>query len=115
MNEGSVPYDAWVKFCDEFSRAYIGRRANLGLRESRGSILPIAEGLVFSGISADLKDDENSIAIILSDDVGAHITHVVSEVRELFYQSDNALVPRLIINSAHDGTAFLQINGTAYK
>jgi hypothetical protein len=110
MNEGSVAYDAWVTFCDDFSRAYDGRRARLSLREDHGSVVPIAEDLIFSGISVDLKDGENAATIILSDDVGAHMTHIVSEVRELFYQSDNTLVPRLIINSARDGTVFLQID-----
>ncbi|HJZ50349.1 MAG TPA: hypothetical protein VKE41_24430 [Roseiflexaceae bacterium] len=110
MNEGSVAYDAWVAFCDDFSRAYGGRRASLSVREDHGSVVPIAEGLIFSGIGADLKDSENAVTIMLSDDAGAHMTHIVSDVRELFYQSDNALVPRLIINSAHDGTVLLQID-----
>jgi len=110
MDEGSIPYDAWVTFCDKFSRAYAGRRANLSLREEYGSDVPIAEGLTFSGIGADLKDSENAVTIILSDNAGEHMTHVVSEVREMFYQSDEALMPRLIINSAHDGTVLLQIN-----
>ena len=110
MNEGSVAYDAWVTFCDDFSRAYAGRRANLSLREEYGSDVPIAEDLTFSGIGADLKDSENAVTIILSGDAGEHMTHVVSEVREMFYQSDEALVPRLIINSAHDGTVLLQID-----
>ncbi|HEX9441752.1 MAG TPA: hypothetical protein VF909_18835 [Roseiflexaceae bacterium] len=110
MNEGSVPYDAWVAFCDIFSRVYDGRRANLSLREEHGSVVPIAEGLTFSGIGVDLKDSENAVTIILSDDAGQHMTHIVSEVRELFYQSDDLLVPRLIINSAHDGTVLLQID-----
>jgi hypothetical protein len=110
MDEGSVPYDAWVTFCDRFSRAYAGRRANLSLREEHGSDVPIAEGLIFSGIGADLKDSENAVTITLIANAGEHMTHVVSEVRELFYQSDEALVPRLIINSAHDGTMLLQID-----
>jgi len=110
MDEGSIPYDAWVTFCDKFSRAYVGRRATLSLREDYGSVVPIAEGLTFSGIGADLKDSENAVTIILSDNVGEHMTHVVSEVREMFYQSDEALMPRLIINSAHDGTVLLQID-----
>jgi len=70
----------------------------------------LAVGLTFSGISADPKDCENAVTIILSDDADQHMTHIVSEVRELFYQSDDAVVPRLIINSAHDGTVFLQIH-----
>jgi Family of unknown function (DUF5335) len=110
MNEGSVPYNAWVTFCDDLSRAYAGRRASLSVREDHGSFVPIAEGLIFSGISVDLKDSENAVTIILSDDADEHMTHIVSDVRELFYQSDKALVPRLIINSAHDGTVFLQID-----
>jgi hypothetical protein len=110
MDEGSIPYDAWVTFCDTFSRAYAGRRANLSLREEYGSVVPIAEDLTFSGIGADLKDSENAVTIILSGNAGEHMTHVVSEVREMFYQSDEALVPRLIINSAHDGTVWLQID-----
>ncbi len=110
MHEGSVAYDAWVSFCDDFSRAYVGRRVSLSVREDYGSFVPIAEGLIFSGISVDLKDSENAATIILSDGAGKHMTHIVSEVRELFYQSDNALVPRLIINSAHEGTVFLQID-----
>jgi hypothetical protein len=110
MNEGSVAYDAWVTFCDDFSRAYDGRRASLNLREDHGSVVPIAEGLIFNGISIDLKDSENAATIILRDNAGAHMTHIVSEVREFFYQGDDGLIPRLIINSAHDGTVFLRID-----
>ena len=112
MNEGSVAYDAWVTFCDDLSRAYAGCRASLSVRKNQGSVIPIAEGLTFSGIGADLKDSERVVTIILSDDAGEHMTHIVPDVRELFYQSDNALVPRLIINSAHDGIVFLQIDVT---
>src|SRR5262249_48884466 len=110
MDEGSIPYDAWVTFCDTFSRAYAGRRANLSLREEHGSVVPIAEGVIFGGIGADLKDSENAVTIMLSDDAGQHMTHVISDVRELLYQSDEALMPRLSINSAHDGTVLLQID-----
>jgi len=110
MNRGSVPYDEWVRFCDEFSRAYVGRRATLSLREEHGSVVTIAKSLSFSGISADLKDSENAVTITLSDDVGQHMTHIVSEVRELFYQNDAGRMPTLIINSAHDGTVFLRID-----
>jgi len=109
MDEGSIPYDAWVTFCDKFSRAYAGRRANLSLREEYRSVVPIAQGLTFSGIGADLKDSENAVTIILSVKADEHMTYVVSDVREMFYQSNGALVPRLIINSAHDGTMLLQI------
>ena len=110
MHEGSVPFDTWVTFCDDLSRAYAGQRASLSMREDHGSLVPIAEGLIFSGISVDLKDGENAATISLRDDAGAHMTHIVSKVRELFYQSDNAPVPRLIINSVHDGIVFLQID-----
>jgi hypothetical protein len=110
MNEGSVVYDSWVTFCDDFSRAYAGSRASLSVREDYGSLIPIAEGLVFSGIGVDLKDSENAVTIMLSADAGEHMTHVVSDVREMFYQSDDGLVPRLIINSAHGGALFLQID-----
>ena len=113
MNEGSVAYDAWVTFCDDFSRAYAGRRASLSVREDDESFMPIAKGLIFSGISVDLKDSENAATIMLSDDAGQHMTHIVSDVRVLFYQSDDALVPTLLINSAHDGTVFLRIDGVA--
>jgi hypothetical protein len=106
----SVPFDTWVTFCDDLSRAYAGQRASLSMREDHGSLVPIAEGLIFSGISVDLKDSENAVTIILRDDAGAHMTHIIPEVRELFYQNDEALVPRLIINSAHDGTVLLQID-----
>ena len=110
MNEGSVAYNAWVTFCDDFSRAYDDQRASLSVLNDYGSVVPIAKNLIFSGISVDLKDSENAATISLRDDAGAHMTHIVSEVRELFYQSDNVLVPRLIINSAHDGVVFLQID-----
>src|SRR5262245_50976087 len=110
MNEGSVPYDAWVTFCDYLSRAYVGCRASLSVRENHGSFMPIAEGFIFGGIGVDLKDSENALTIILSNDAGEHMTHIVSDVRELFYQGDGGRVPRLIVNSAHDGTMFLQID-----
>jgi hypothetical protein len=110
MFKGSIPFDTRVTFCDDLSRVYVGRRASLSVREDYGSVVPIAKNLIFSGLSVDLKDSENAVTIILSDDAGAHMTHIVPEVRELFYQSDHVLVPRLIINSAHDGVVFLQID-----
>jgi hypothetical protein len=110
MNAGSILYEAWVAFCDNLSRTYAGCRASLRVRENHGSFMPIAEGFLFGGIGVDLKDSENALTIILSSDAGEHMTHVVSDVRELFYQSDDGLVPRLIINSAHDGTVLLQID-----
>src|SRR5262249_8119974 len=110
MYEGSIAYDAWVTFCDDFSRAYAGCRASLSLREEHGSVVPIADSLFFRGINVDLKNNENAPIISLGNEAGEHMTHVVSDVRVLFYERDAALIPTLLINSAHDGVVFLRID-----
>ncbi len=82
-----VPRQEWVKFLDGFSGRYEGWLVNVEVIAS-GAAAPAgmraeAENLPLRGISADLKDREDSVSIILGKTPGQHITHTVRGVSHI--------------------------------
>lgn len=110
MSDPTIPRDEWVAFCDAWSRRYDGKRATLNQMSSNATSSTIADGMIFEGLSADLKDHESDITISLRDASGAPLTHIVSEVRALVDLRDSGTTPTLRIDSAVDGDLFLLIH-----
>ena len=110
MSDPTIPRGQWVTFCDTWSRRYAGQRATLNQMSPSATSTTIVEGMLFEGLSADLKDHESDITISLRDANGAQMTHIVSEVRALIDLRDSGTTPTLRIDSAVDGDLFLLIH-----
>jgi hypothetical protein len=79
MSTREIPRHGWQRFFDDFSRRHRGELVTVEVLEPDGGAgRAVARGLPFAGISADLKDGENAIAIMLADTPGGdHVLHVV--------------------------------------
>jgi len=79
MPTQEIPPEKWLGFFDQFSRQHEGWRANLDVLGSVAVAGTEARDSPLVGISADLKDCERSISIILGEAGQRHLTHVVSD------------------------------------
>jgi len=84
MATRSIPRAEWTSTLDSFSRAHLGATATLEvLGTDVGDQLVVGEG-VFRGISADEKDGENRIAIMVGGSIEDGTTHTVSSPAEVW-------------------------------
>jgi|ERR1035437_2336226 hypothetical protein len=75
MATGLIPREEWTRFFDSFSLDHRGAIVTLEALSPALGDQEVARGQVFRGISADLKDGENRIAIMmgaLNDDSTTH-------------------------------------------
>jgi len=79
MSTQEIPRENWLGFFDQFSRQHEGWRANLDVLCSGEGAETEARDSPLVGISADLKDCERSIAIILGESGNRRLTHIVSD------------------------------------
>ena len=84
MATRSIPRDEWVSTFDGFSRDQMGATVTLEVFSTDLGDQIVADARVFRGISADEKDGENQIAIMLGGSVDAGTTHMVSSPTEVW-------------------------------
>ncbi len=65
MPTREIPREQWQKFCDDFSRAHQGEKVVVEVLDREAGDQREAERLPFVGISADEKDGENVIAVMV--------------------------------------------------
>ncbi|HWE60254.1 MAG TPA: DUF5335 family protein [Chloroflexota bacterium] len=106
MATRSIPRQEWTAFCDNFSREHLGQTATLEMIGQDLGDQPVAEEpQVFRGISADEKDRENRIEIMVGPNITEGPTHSVSSPIELWLtENEGAISTSLEIRDA-DGTA----------
>jgi len=84
MATRSIPRAEWVSMFDSFSRAHLGATATLEVMGADvGDQIVVGEG-AFHGISADEKDGENRIAIMVGGTVNEGATHAVMSPAEVW-------------------------------
>ncbi len=104
-----VPREEWASFCDRFSRRHERWLATVEVFAPEIGAQVEGRSLVFEGVTADLKDGENRIAVTLGETPAAHITHVISSpthVRLEKSETDRGVSETLQIESA-DGLTTL--------
>jgi hypothetical protein len=84
MDTREIPRDQWVKFFDDFSRRYKGWIVTLEVIGSDIGDQEEANGLPLVGISADLKDRENRIVIIVGGQPDADVTCVIENPKRVW-------------------------------
>ncbi len=67
MPTREIPREQWRKFCDDFSRAHQGENVVVEVLDREAGDQREAEGLPFVGISADEKNGENVIEVMVGE------------------------------------------------
>ena len=107
MATREIPRQEWTTFFDSFSKQYVGRSATVEVTGQEIGDQVEAQQQVFSGISADLKDHENRIAVIVGPSVDEATSRTVDSPTEVWLkEGDGQAQPSLEIRSS-DGTATL--------
>jgi hypothetical protein len=108
----AIPREQWSSFFDRFSDTYAGRSATLEVFGIDIGDQTIAGEQVFRGISADLKDGENRIALQMGPLVDEGTTHSVSEPVEVWHNDGtDATEASLEIRSADGSSVLLHFVG----
>lgn len=80
MPTREIPRGDWVAFLDDFSRRYQGALATIEVLAAGGAGGLLARTLPFVGVSADLKNHENDIAVMLAGTPeGKHVVHLIPQ------------------------------------
>jgi hypothetical protein len=107
MATQEIPRERWNSFFDRFSNDHEGQTATLEVFGQEIGDELLVEESVFRGISSDLKDRENRIAIEIGPPVDDGTTHSISEpVAVLLKEGADESETSLEIQSA-DGSSFL--------
>ena len=82
-NEEAIRREDWVAFLDEFSREHQGSEVDLEIAgiDDNGEIE--AREVALQGVSADVRNGEQSIAIMVGRDDTPGLTHIVSDAIRL--------------------------------
>ena len=108
MATRSIPREEWTHYFDNFSREHLGQTATLELIGQDLGDQPVTEEpQVFRGISAEEKDRENRIEIMVGPNVTEGPTHSVSSPTEVWLtENEGDISTSLEIRDA-DGTAMV--------
>jgi hypothetical protein len=103
MRTQQIPNEEWVRFFNEFSSERQGwpvRLEVLGRElgdQDEAALLPLV------GVSADTKDGERNIEIVLGDGKQAHLTRIVSRVGQVWLRKSELEVEDALEIVSDDG------------
>jgi hypothetical protein len=105
MATREIPRQEWVRFFDQFSRDNLGKAANLEVISPDLGDQPVAEEpQVFRGISADEKDRENRITIMLGLSIEDGTEHAVTAPVQVWLKDADGDVGAALELRSEDGT-----------
>jgi Family of unknown function (DUF5335) len=109
MATHAIPRQEWTSFCDRFSLNQCGAYATLEARSPELGVQVAADTRIFRGISADPKDGEHRIAIMMgawNDDRTTHA--VMAPERVVLNDAQGASGETLEIGGADDTITLLR-------
>jgi len=119
MKTNEIRRDTWMEFFQDFSSDHAGNLVNLVIKgwqldqkqaETEAQMLPLRE------ISADLKDQENSVMISIGSYDGDLLRHEVQKVSHVrLIQTDVGADSALQIESADGQMATIQLSTAVNK
>jgi hypothetical protein len=108
MPTQEIPQQEWTGFLDQFSRRHQGWKATVEVLGNEIGAELEARDTPLVGISADQKDAERSISIIVGDSGNQHLTHIVSDPQYVrLKQTDDGVDEALAIESRDGVTTLL--------
>ena len=84
-----IPRDQWVRFFDGFSKDREGWIVTVEIVDSDLGDQNETTGLPLVGISADAKDGENRVELIIGDSPDAHVTRIIESPRRVWLKNDD--------------------------
>jgi Family of unknown function (DUF5335) len=97
MRTRELSRDDWVRSLDAFSKKHVGWIVTLELIGSNLGDQEEASGLPLIGISADVKDREPRIAVMVGGRFDAHLTHIIPRPKRIWLEESD--------EPAHDAVA----------
>ena len=106
MNTREIPRAQWLHLLDDFSKKHEGWMTTLELIDS--DLGDQIEGeLPLVGISADLKDHENRIEVILRRGVDEHVTRIINAPKRLWIKAADIPTHEAVEVESEDGATTL--------
>jgi len=103
----------WAEFFQDFTSDHAGNLVNLeikGWQPGQQQVDTEARSLPLRDISADLKDNENSVMIAVGEDANVLLRHEIEKVSHVrLIQSDSGIDTGLQIVSSNGQTATLEL------
>ena len=109
MATHAIPREAWTTFFDSFSVDHQGADATLEAHGPELGDQVVARNQIFRGISADQKDGENRISIMIGPANDDGMTHSVIAPEQVWHKhAEGTAGESLEIKSAGDNSALLR-------
>ncbi|HEV8712653.1 MAG TPA: DUF5335 family protein [Candidatus Binatia bacterium] len=107
MLNKEIPREQWIKFFNDFSKQHEGWIVTLEVLGSDLGDQEEVSKLPLVGVSADLKDRESRIAIIVGGRPDAHLTHVINSPKRVWLKQPEEVAHDTIAIESEDGTTTL--------
>jgi hypothetical protein len=102
-----IAREQWIRFFDDFSKQHQGWIVTLEVIGSDLGDQEESAGLPLIGISADLKDRENRIDIMLGGRPEAHVTRIINLPKRVWIKEPEEVAHEAIDVESEDGTTTL--------
>jgi hypothetical protein len=99
-----IPRNEWIKFFDDFSQQHQGWVVSVEVISPEIGDQEEAEGLPLVGISADVKDGENRIEIMVGGKPGAHVTRILESPKRVWVKQAEEEAHEAVDIESEDGT-----------
>jgi hypothetical protein len=106
MMAQEIAREHWIRFLDDFSRKYKGWHA--GIEVEGEERLPVRD-LPLLGISADEKDGENLISVMVGDPPAVHDTHNIMDPSVVRIDDEDITTAALTIESGSGETTHVRL------
>lgn len=100
----------WVTAFDDISTQLGGERARLEVVGTKGKQHIVTEESIFKGLNIDLKDNEDSVSILLDTMDGTAMTHTVDDVKRVHIHVLNGRVARMEVEDDSGETTVLTVH-----
>jgi hypothetical protein len=107
MRTRDIPREQWVRFFDDFSKNHEGWVVTLEVLGSDLGDQEEATGLPLVGISADLKDRENRVEIIVGGKPDVDVTRFINTPKSVWVKEPTMPGDEAIEIESEDGTKTL--------
>ena len=99
-----IPRTEWLKFFDEFSKQHQGWVVTVEVLSPEMGDQEEADGLALVGISADAKDGENRIEIMVGGEPEANLTRIIDNPKRVWVKQAEEEAHEAVEVEAEDGT-----------
>jgi len=105
-----IPRESWSTFLDSFSRQHYGWRATIEIIDQEIGAGVEGQDMLLVGISADFKNNESAISVILGEGADQQLTRIIAEPAHLMWnQTEPDLDDVLAIQSAAGVTTLVYL------